>query len=125
MIGAIVRKNLVENLITINEEQIEELSIALNCEIIDARPYGLTKGDLHTKAGWTRNANGEQILLPLLEGENYDSYTIVAKENAELTETLNELNKQIDNIETTSASSAVSEALDILTGATDEEGEEE
>ena len=85
MIGAIVRKDLVENLIIINEEQIEELSIALNCEIIDARPYGLTKGDLRTKAGWTRNANGEQILLPLLEGENYDSYTIVAKENAGLT----------------------------------------
>ena len=121
MIGAIIKKDLVENLIVINEEQIEELSVALNCEIIDARPYGLIKGDLRTKAGWTRNANGEQILLPLLEEENYDSYTIVAKENAELSETLNELNKQIDSIETTSASSAVSEALDILTGATDEE----
>ena len=121
MIGAIIKKDLVENLIVINEEQIEELSVALNCEIIDARPYGLTKGDLRTKAGWTRNANGEQILLPLLEGENYDSYTIVAKKNAELTETLNELNKQIDNIETTSVNSAISEAIDILMGAINEE----
>lgn len=125
MIGAIVKEDIVKNLIVLNENQLSELSAALHCEIVDAKPYGLVVGDLRTKLGWTRNIGGEQVLLTLLEGENYDSYSIIAEKNAELTETLNELNKQIDNIETTSASSAVSEALDILTGAIDEEGEKE
>lgn len=46
MIGVIVKDNLVENLITLNESQIDELSQALNCEIIAARPYDLTIGNL-------------------------------------------------------------------------------
>ena len=60
MIGAIVRDNMVENLIVLCEAQVEELSKALSCEIVDARPYGLAVGDLRTAAGWTRNAGGEQ-----------------------------------------------------------------
>ena len=31
MIGAIVRNDIVENLIVINEEQISEMSTSLNC----------------------------------------------------------------------------------------------
>ena len=76
MIGAIVRNNIVENLIVLEEAQKAELEVALSCEIVDARPYGLIVGDLRTAAGWTRNAGGEQTLLPLLEQESYDSYTL-------------------------------------------------
>ena len=122
MIGAIIKDNIVENLIVLNEAQIPELSKALNCEIIDARPYGLIKGDLRTAAGWTRNADGEQILLPLLSNRNYNSYTMVAKENAELTASIDELNKYAASSETLGANSAISEVFDILTGV-NEEGE--
>ena len=75
MIGAIIKNDLVENVIVLNEEQISELEEALECEIIDARPYGLTIGDLRTEAGWTRNAGGEQLVLSLLDAEQYDGYT--------------------------------------------------
>lgn len=97
MIGAIIRNDIVENLIVINEEQISEMSTSLNCEIIDAAPYGLTVGDLRTSAGWTRNAGGEQMVLPLLEQESYDSYTIVANKNVELQNQIDELPSAISN----------------------------
>lgn len=97
MIGAIVRNDIVENLIVINEEQISEMSTALNCEIVDAAPYGLTVGDLRTAAGWTRNAGGEQMILPLLEQESYDSYTIVANKNIELQNQIDELPSAVSN----------------------------
>lgn len=79
MIGAIVRGDLVENLIVIQEAQVAEMEAALSCEIVDARPYGLCVGDLRTAAGWTRNAGGEQMVLPLLEQESYDSYSVMAQ----------------------------------------------
>ena len=97
MIGAIIRNDIVENLIVINEEQISEMSTSLNCEIIDAAPYGLTVGDLRTAAGWTRNAGGEQMILPLLEQESYDSYTIVANKNIELQNQIDELPSAVSN----------------------------
>ena len=97
MIGAIVRNDIVENLIVINEEQISEMSASLNCEIVDAAPYGLTVGDLRTAAGWTRNAGGEQMILPLLEQESYDSYTIVANKNIELQNQIDELPSAVSN----------------------------
>ena len=105
MIGAIVRNDLVENLIVIDEKNIEEMETALQCEIIDAAPYGLQAGDLRTAAGWTRNAGGEQMLLPLLEQEQYDSYSIQQKKIVELEE----------SIEVTSEATA-GEALAILNG---------
>lgn len=97
MIGAIIRNDIVENLIVINEEQISEMSTALNCEIVDAAPYGLTVGDLRTSAGWTRNAGGEQMILPLLEQESYDSYTIIANKNVELQNQIDELPSAMSN----------------------------
>lgn len=105
MIGAIVIDDIVENIITLNESQIEELSAALNCEIVDARPYGLAIGDLRTPAGWTRNAGGEQMLLPLLEPEAYDSYTVAAQHAAEAEANLE-----------TAADMGAAEAMAIITG---------
>lgn len=100
MIGAVIIEDIVDNIIVLNENQIEELSNALNAEIIDARPYGLAIGDYRTPQGvWTRNAGGEQMILPLLEQEQYDSYTI-ASERANQAEEI-----------------AMSEALAILEGA--------
>ena len=83
MIGAIVKNNVVENLITLMPQQIPEMSKALNAEIVDARPYGLNIGDLKTESGWTRNANGEQIILPLLTRKEYDSYSVLSEQYVE------------------------------------------
>lgn len=113
MIGAIVKNDIVENLIVVNESQVETISKALNCEIVDARPYGLAPGDLRTAAGWTRNADGEQMVLPLLEGESYDSYSVIARKNVELEQIVQEA-------ESIGAEMAVEEALAILRGEVEE-----
>lgn len=105
MIGAIVRNDLVENLIVLDEAQKAELEAALSCEIVDARPYGLIAGDLRTAAGWTRNAGGEQMVLALQEQEAYDSYTLAAQRAAEAEAALE-----------TADEAATAEALAILTG---------
>lgn len=105
MIGAIVRNDLVENLIVLDEAQKAELEAALGCEIVDARPYGLIAGDLRTAAGWTRNAGGEQMVLALQEQEAYDSYTLAAQRAAEAEAALE-----------TADEAATAEALAILTG---------
>lgn len=83
MIGAIIKNDIVENLITLTPQQIPEMSKALNAEIVDARPYGLNIGDLRTESGWTRNADGEQIILPLLARKEYDSYSVLSEQYVE------------------------------------------
>lgn len=105
MIGAIVRNSFVENLIVINEAQVDEMAAALGCEIVDAAPYGLTVGDHRTAAGWTRNAGGEQMVLPLLELKQYDSYTVMAERAATL-------EKEVE----AAGEMATTEALAILSG---------
>lgn len=109
MIGAVIKNNIVTNLIVLNEGQIEELSTAMGCEIVDARPYGLKKGDLRTDAGWTRNAGGEQMILPLLEEKAYDSYSLMAARVVEL-------EKARDSVASKAVDGATTEALGILTG---------
>ena len=105
MIGAIVKDNIVENLIVLDEAQKEELEAALGCEIVDARPYGLISGDMRTAAGWTRNAGGEQMVLELQTQEAYDSYSLAAQRAADAEAALE-----------TAGESATAEALNILRG---------
>ena len=84
MIGAVIIEDIVDNIIVLDESQVGEMSAALNAEIIDARPYGLAIGDYRTPEGvWTRNAGGEQMVLPLLEPEQYDSYTVASERAAQ------------------------------------------
>lgn len=108
MIGAIVKDDIVQNVIVINESQIAEMEAALSCEIVDARPYGLTTGDMRTASGWTRNAGGEQMILPLLEQEQYDSYSVMAQRAAEAEAQVCEV-----------AEAATDDALAIITGEVD------
>lgn len=105
MIGAVVIEDIVENVIVLDEAQVEEMAAALGAEIVDARPYGLTIGDLRTASGWTRNAGGEQMLLPLLEQEQYDSYTLAMQKVSEM---------EAQQEET--ANAAVDEAFAIISG---------
>lgn len=84
MIGAVVINDIVDNVIVLDEIQIDEMAAALGAEIIDARPYGLAIGDYRTPEGvWTRNAGGEQMVLELLEPEDYSSYAIAAERAAQ------------------------------------------
>lgn len=105
MIGAVVKDNMVVNVIILDEAQIDSMAAALGCEIVDAAPVGLCIGDLRTVSGWTRNAGGEQMILPLLDPEQYDSYTL-AMQRAD------EAEKQVES----AATAAADEALGILTG---------
>lgn len=109
MIGAIVKNDLVLNLIVLDEAQKAELEAALGCEIVDARPYGLIAGDLRTAAGWTRNAGGEQMVLELQTQEAYDSYTLAAQRAADAEAALE-----------TADEAATAEALGILRGEVSE-----
>lgn len=110
MIGAIVQNDIVQNLIVLDEAQKAELEAALGCEIVDARPYGLAAGDLRTDAGWTRNAGGEQVVLPLLDAKTYDSYSLAVEQKNEAEEAL-----------MAAGEDAAQEAIDILTGEVTEE----
>ena len=112
MIGAVVIDDIVDNVIVLDEAQIAEMEAALNCRIVDARPYGLTVGDLYTDAGWTRNAGGEQMILPLLEPEQYDSYTLAMEKASEAEEQA----KAAEEYAATAAEASAAEALAILTG---------
>ena len=55
---AVVKKDIVEELIVLNDNQIKEFENLLNAEIINAIPFGLCKGDLRVGENWTRNLNG-------------------------------------------------------------------
>lgn len=117
MIGAIVRSNLVENLIVLKEAQVAELEAALGCEIVDARPYGLIAGDLRTAKGWTRNAGGEQMVLELQEQEAYDGYTLAVEQKTAAEEAL----KEAEAAAAAAGEESAQEAIDILSGELEEE----
>ena len=82
---AVVKSDMVENVLVASPEQKEELEQALNAELVDATPYGLQIGDMRVGANWTRNQDGEQIVLD--ENATYDE--LVAK-IAELEALLND-----------------------------------
>lgn len=58
---------MVENVIVAREDQKQELEAALGRVLMDAAPLGLEIGDLFNGANWTRNVDGEQVVLPLEE----------------------------------------------------------
>ncbi len=67
---AVVKDDMVENVIVADEAQKEELEAALCAELVDAQPLGLQIGDLRVGGKWTRNQDGEQIMLT--EKPTYD-----------------------------------------------------
>lgn len=82
---AVVKNDMVENVLVASPEQKEELEQTLGAELVDASPYGLQIGDMRVGANWTRNQDGEQITLD--ENATYDE--LVAK-IAELEALLND-----------------------------------
>ena len=60
---AVVKDNIVENVIVADEAQKAELETSLGAELVDAQPFGLQIGDLRVGGKWTRNQDGEQVVL--------------------------------------------------------------
>ena len=82
---AVVKDNFVTNVLVADAEQKNELESSLNAELVDASQFGLQIGDMRVGDNWTRNQNGEHIILD--ENATYDE--LVAK-IAELEALLNE-----------------------------------
>ena len=60
---AIVKDNMVTTVIIANMAQKEELEIALDATFEDASVLNLTVGDLWNGEAWTRNIDGEQVVI--------------------------------------------------------------
>ena len=60
---AVVKDNFVTNVLVADAAQKDELETALNAELVDAAPYGLQIGDMRVNGAWTRNDEGEQVIL--------------------------------------------------------------
>nr|DAE62656.1 MAG TPA: hypothetical protein [Caudoviricetes sp.] len=82
---AIVKDNFVTNVLVADAAQKDELEASLNAELVDASQFGLQVGDMRVGDKWTRNQDGEQIVLD--ENATYDE--LVAK-IAELEALLND-----------------------------------
>ena len=82
---AVVKDNFVTNVLVTDAAQKDELEASLNAELVDASQFGLQIGDMRVGDNWTRNQNGEQIILD--ENATYDE--LVAK-IAELEALINE-----------------------------------
>lgn len=82
---AVVKDNFVTNVLVADVAQKDELEASLNAELVDASQFGLQIGDMRVGTNWTRNQDGEQIILD--ENATYDE--LVAK-IAELEALLND-----------------------------------
>lgn len=67
---AIVKDNFVTNVLVADAAQKDELEASLNAELVDASQFGLQVGDMRVGDKWTRNQDGEQIVLD--ENATYD-----------------------------------------------------
>ncbi|MDD6046048.1 MAG: hypothetical protein PUC97_01285 [bacterium] len=91
---AVVKDDMVENVIVADEAQKEELEAALCAELVDAQPLGLQIGDLRVVGKWTRNQDGEQIMLT--EKPTYDEL-LARLEDAETALALLGVVPEVDN----------------------------
>lgn len=88
---AVIKHNMVENIIVLNEGQIEEFEGILGAEIIDAIPFGLCIGDMRVGENWTRNLNGVQTVLEPLDPDQQTDYKNLRDDLEYKTEIINAL----------------------------------
>lgn len=79
---AVIKDDLVTNLIVADAGQQAELETALGARLEDAAGYGLTMGDLWIpeRGVWTRNEDGEQVVLEALTPEEKTKYQALSDE---------------------------------------------
>ena len=87
---AVVKDNFVTNVLVADAAQKDELETALNAELVDAAPYGLQIGDMRVGANWTRNDEGEQVILT-----GRPTYSELNAKNQEMQETLTILGMEV------------------------------
>lgn len=63
MTYAVRKNNVIVNMIVAHESQREELEDTLGALLIDPTELGLTIGDFWNGVSWTRNIDGEQVVL--------------------------------------------------------------
>lgn len=61
----IARDSYVENLLVMDPSQKGSMEAALGKPLLEASPLGLLPGDLYNGVAWTRNVDGEQVVLPI------------------------------------------------------------
>lgn len=106
MIGAVIKNNIVQNLIIVSTSEIPSLKEFLDCDdIINAKFFGLQAGDLLTSRGWTRNAGGEQMVLQPVPESDWNTFSLNTQKIAQLEEERPQLVEM-----------GAQEALNILTG---------
>lgn len=79
---AVIQDNMVTNVLVADEAQKEELEAALNARLENAKEYGLAVGDLWIpeRGVWTRNVDGEQVVLEALSPEDKSQYQALSDE---------------------------------------------
>ena len=82
MTYAIKKDNFITNMIVAHPSQVEELKMALGAEFIDPTEYGLTIGDYWNGTNWTRNVDGEQVVLEPVEIKVTIEDRVVTLENS-------------------------------------------
>lgn len=63
MTYAVRKGDFIVNMIVAHEDQREELEDALEATFLDPTELGLTIGDFWNGTAWTRNIDGEQVVL--------------------------------------------------------------
>lgn len=79
---AVVIDDTVKNVIIAAESQKEEFEVALGATLEDATGYGLCPGDTWNGTAWTRNIDGEQVVLDALTAEQQTDFSTLAKAKA-------------------------------------------
>ena len=87
---AVVKNNIVENIIVAKEENKEEMEISLGAILVDASVYNLEIGDMKVNDNWTRNDEGEQGILT-----GRPTYSELNAKNQEMQEALTLLGMEV------------------------------
>lgn len=87
---AVVKNNIVENVIVAKEENKEEMETLLGAILVDASVYNLQIGDMKVNDNWTRNDEGEQVILT-----GRPTYSELNAKNQEMQEALTLLGMEV------------------------------
>ena len=87
---AVVKNNIVEDVIVAKEENKEEMEISLGAILVDASVYNLQIGDMKVNDNWTRNDEGEQVILT-----GRPTYSELNAKNQEMQEALTLLGMEV------------------------------
>ena len=87
---AVVKDNFVTNVLVADAAQKDELEASLNAELVDASQFGLQIGDMRVNGAWTRNDEGEQVILT-----GRPTYSELNVKNQEMQEALTILGMEV------------------------------